>query len=39
VLSVAANVSVVMVQQIYEDLLACVEAHPEMITKKCLRQL
>lgn len=39
VLSVAANVPVVMVQQMYEDLLACVEAHPEMITKKCLRQL
>lgn len=36
---VAESVPVATVQQIYEDLLACVEAHPEMITKKCLRSL
>jgi len=39
VLSVAANVPVGTVQQIYEDLLICVQEHPEMVTKKCLRQL
>jgi hypothetical protein len=39
VLNVAANVPVATVQRIYEDLLACVAAHPEMVTKKCLRQL
>lgn len=36
---VAESVPVATVQQIYEDLLACVAAHPEMITKKCLRSL
>jgi len=35
VLSVAANVPIGTVQQIYEDLAACVDAHPEMVTKKC----
>jgi len=39
VLCAAANVPVKTVQQIFEDLVACVEAHPEMVTKKCLRQL
>lgn len=39
VLNVAANVPVVTVQQIYEDLVACVDAHPEMVTKKCRLQL
>ncbi|MDP2847934.1 MAG: hypothetical protein Q8O35_07055 [Humidesulfovibrio sp.] len=36
---VAESVPVATVQQIYEDLLACVEAHPEMISKKCLKSL
>jgi len=39
VLCVAANVPVGTVQQIYEDLVACVDAHPEIVTKKRLRQL
>lgn len=39
VIYAAENVPVGTVQQIYEDLLACVEEHPEMTTKKCLRSL
>lgn len=39
VLLVAPNVPADTVQQIYEDLLACVEAHPEMAKKKCQRTL
>jgi len=32
---VAENVPVATAQQIYEDLLACVAAHPEIAPKKC----
>jgi len=39
IIYMAENVPVATVQQIYEDLLACVEAHPEMTTKKCQRSL
>ncbi|MHC1751572.1 hypothetical protein [Humidesulfovibrio sp.] len=39
VLTVAANLPVATVQQVYEDLVACEKAHPEMTTKKCLRSL
>jgi len=39
VLFVAEKVPVATVQQIYEDMVACVEAHPELTTKKCLRSL
>ena len=35
----AENVPVITVQQMYEDLLACVAEHPEMVTKKCQRSL
>jgi len=35
----APNVPVATAQQIYDDLVACVQAHPEMTTKKCLRSL
>lgn len=38
-LLVAPNVPTATVQQIFEDLQACVEAHPEMAKRKCLRSL
>lgn len=34
ILRVAANVPVLMVQKIYEDVTACAAAHPEMLIKK-----
>ncbi len=37
IIHVAENVPTATVQQIYEDLLACVAQHPEMVTKKCQR--
>lgn len=38
-LLVAPNVPTATVQQILEDLHACVEAHPEMAKRKCQRSL
>jgi hypothetical protein len=35
VLYVAENVPVATTQQVYEDLLTCVEQHPEMAPRKC----
>jgi hypothetical protein len=37
IIHMAEKVPTATVQQIYEDLLACVAQHPEMVTKKCQR--
>lgn len=39
IIHMAPRVPVATVQQIYEDLLACVAEHPELTTKKCLKPL
>lgn len=39
IIHLAVRVPVATVQQIYEDLLACVAEHPEMMSKKFLKPL